>query len=314
MDREGFVPFHINAEKGDFEGNGGHGRYVLLPGSEGRAEKIASTWKDVIVKKHPRNHNLYLGRMESGAGDIDMAVISTGMGAPSADIIINELINLGARNLIKIGTSGSMQPDLVPAGSVVVPTGSVKDETTSARYLPVEMPAVPSLEFLTAAYTAWTETRGEVDAADDYADSAAVEAVNDYADIARNDVKQDSVLPCDVFFGVVHSKDSLYAREMLVGPKRRENEEYMRVLKDSGVLASEMETSILFTLGQLYSRQFAREGDRPVLTGAVLAVIGGSTPFGDKATEAAAIDAAISFCLKTVGVLHRIRIQSRMQY
>jgi hypothetical protein len=51
-----------------------------------------------------------------------------------------------------------------------------------------------------------------------------------------------------------------------------------------------------------------------VLTGAVLAVIGGSAPFADKATEAAAIEAAISFCLKTVEVLHRTRMQSCIQY
>lgn len=166
----------------------------------------------------------------------------------------------------------------------------------------MEMPAVPSLEFLTAAYNAWMEIK------------AADDAVNGNADTTNKDVVLDSAFPCDVFFGVVHSKDSLYAREMLVGPKRRENEEYMRILKDGGVLASEMETSILFTLGQLYSRQFAGEVGRPVLTGAVLAVIGGSTPFGDKATEAAAIDAAISFCLKTVEMLHRTRMHSRMKH
>lgn len=283
---EGFVPFHINAQESDFEGNGGCGRYVLLPGSEGRAEKIASMWKDITVKKHPRNHNLYLGRMESEAGDIDMAVVSTGMGAPSADIIINELVNLGVRNLIRIGTSGSMQPERVPAGSVVVPTGSVKDESASARYLPVEMPAVPSLEFLVAAHDA-------------------------LAEIMKEAGEQGAGLPYEVFFGVVHSKDSLYAREMLVGPKRRENEEYMRILKDGGVLASEMETSILFTLGQVYGHRFDREGGRPVLTGAVLAVIGGDEPFADKATETVATDAAISFCLKTVEMLHRTRLEQR---
>jgi uridine phosphorylase len=302
MDRDGFVPYHINAEKGDFDGNGGRGRYILLPGSQGRAEKIASMWKDVAVKKHPRGHDLYLGRMESGAGDIDMAVISTGMGAPSADIIINELVNLGARNLIRIGTSGSLQPERVPAGSVVVPTGSVKDEMTTGRYLPAEVPAVPSLEFLVAAYHAWTEINAADDAADDNTDDTAYNA------------GRDPAFPGDVFFGVVHTKDSLYAREMLVGPKRRESEEYMRILKDGGVLASEMETSILFTLGQVYSQQFISEGGRPVLTGAVLAVIGGSAPFADKATEAAAIEAAISFCLKTVEVLHRTRMQSCIQY
>ena len=64
---EGFVPFHINAQESDFEGNGGCGRYVLLPGSEDGLRRSRSMWKDVS-EKHPRNHNLYLGRMESEAG------------------------------------------------------------------------------------------------------------------------------------------------------------------------------------------------------------------------------------------------------
>lgn len=279
MSMENFAPIHINAEKGDFEGNGEYGRYVLIPGSEGRAEKIASMWKDVVVKKHPRNHNLYLGKMETETGDIDMAVISTGIGPSSADIIINELIALGARNLIRVGTSGSMQPEYIPAGSVVVPTGSVKDETTSARYLPAEVPAVPSMGFILAANRAYEEMLAE----------------------------PDGTFSHQVFFGIVHSKDSLYAREMGAGPKRRENEEYMRLMKEGGVLASEMETSILFTLGQIYGQQNRRAGRAPVLTGAVLAVIGGSTPFGDKDTEASAIEAAISFSLRTIEVLNNSR-------
>ncbi len=292
MKMEKFVPFHINAESDDFKGNGNNGRYVLLPGSEGRAEKIAAMWQDVTVRKHPRNHNLYMGKMNTESGDIDMAVISTGMGTPSADIIINELINLGARNLIRIGTSGSMQPEYVPEGSIVVPTGSVKDETTTSRYLPAEMPAVPSMEFLTAAHMA--------------KDGLLVDAVhNSKAEADKRGLAR--VYPNQVFFGIVHSKDSLYAREMLVGPKRRENEEYMRLLKEGGVLASEMETSILFTLGQIYSHQNIKNGKPPIATGAVLAVIGGFTPFGDKDTETSAINAAISYCFKTVEVLNLSR-------
>jgi uridine phosphorylase len=94
---------------------------------------------------------------------------------------------------------------------------------------------------------------------------------------------------------------------MGVGPKSRENGEYMKLLKEGGVLASEMETSILFTLGQIYSQQNRKAGTAPVLTGAVLAVIGCSTPFGDRDTEVSAIDAAVSFALRTVEVLNIMR-------
>ena len=183
----------------------------------------------------------------------------------------------------------------------MVPTGSVKDEMTTGRYLPAEVPAVPSLEFLVAAYHAWTEINAADDAADDNTDDTAYNA------------GRDPAFPGDVFFGVVHTKDSLYAREMLVGPKRRESEEYMRILKDGGVLASEMETSILFTLGQVYSQQFISEGAGPCSQAQSLPS-SAIRSFADKATEAAAIEAAISFCLKTVEVLHRTRMQSCIQY
>lgn len=277
MNREQFIPHHINACRDDFNGNGIHGRYVLLPGSEGRAEKISERWKKVTVKKHPRNHNLYMGTLETKTGNIDMAVVSTGMGTPSADIIINELILLGARNLIRVGTAGSLQPDFVPAGAIVIPTGSVRDESASCRYLPVEVPAVPSLEFLLAAHSAGEQMLTEG-------------------------------MKAGVFnFGIVHSKDSLYAREMLVGPRKQENEAYMQQLKQGGVLASEMETSILFALGQIYSQENRKNGDLEVLTGAVLAIIGGDTPFGSKDVEAAAIDTSITFCMKTVEELNRFR-------
>ena len=54
MDGDGFVPYHINAEKGDFDGTEAVGAISCCPVHRGGRKKIASMWKDVAVKKHPR--------------------------------------------------------------------------------------------------------------------------------------------------------------------------------------------------------------------------------------------------------------------
>lgn len=93
---------------------------------------------DLVVKKHPRGHDLHLGKIKGS--DVDMGIISTGMGCPSVDIIISELILLGAKWFIRIGTSGSMNKSL-KVGGIVIGTGGVRDEGTSRHYAPMEFPA-----------------------------------------------------------------------------------------------------------------------------------------------------------------------------
>lgn len=274
MSENKFVPHHMNAEAKDFEGNGKWGRYIILPGSDGRAANIAEGWKDVQEKRHPRAHNLYIGTMTTAIGDIDVATISTGMGAASADIILNELNLLGAKNFIRIGTAGSLQHKTIRRGAIVVPTGSVRDESSSLRYLPAEVPSIPSLDFLIAAK------------------------------VTLNGFKAASH---PVFFGPVHAKDSLYAREFLVGPLKEENQRYMQVLKDGGVIASEMESSILFTLGGIFDFENKKKNLGPVLTGSVLGIIGDDAPFGDKDIEAATVKESINFVFKTIENLHGMR-------
>src|SRR5262245_18673294 len=100
-----FNPFHINATAEDLAGNNGLGRYVLLPGSDGRAKAIAEYFTNTIVKTHPRGHHLYLGEIEGTNGPIEVATISSGMGCPSMEIILHELFHLGAKRFLRVGTA-----------------------------------------------------------------------------------------------------------------------------------------------------------------------------------------------------------------
>lgn len=58
-----------------------------------------------------------------------------GIGAPVAVAILEELVALGCRRFVSIGTAGSLQPDLA-VGELVVCERAVRDEGTSYHYVP----------------------------------------------------------------------------------------------------------------------------------------------------------------------------------
>lgn len=238
-------PEHINAAPEDFQGNGANGRYIFFPGSDGRAKQIAERFSNVVVKEHPRRHNLYMGTIEEDGQTIDVASISSGMGTPSLDIICNELLHLGAKRFLRVGTAGLMQPEYMQPGNLVIGTGSVRDEGASKTYVPPEFPAIASLEMVTAAM---------------------------HAAKKLNRIKS-------VYTGIMHSKDSLFAREFGQGTMSEENRRYMRILHDAGVVASEMESAMLFILAQIWDHKMRLEKKGRVFAGALCAVVGEGEAF-----------------------------------
>ena len=86
---------------------------VLLPGDPGRAMAMAQA---LLVS--PKMHNLhrglwgYTGTTIDELGGRPLSIQSTGMGAPSAAIVIHELAELGVRNAIRVGTCGALDPSL----------------------------------------------------------------------------------------------------------------------------------------------------------------------------------------------------------
>ena len=134
-----FEPIHINMKKQHSSGNNGKGRFFIIPGSSERAKWIATTFLKVEkILYSNRGHDVYLGTYDN----IDIGVVSTGMGCPSLDIIVTELILLGVRHFLRIGTCGSMNDNLLKVGEIAIATAAVRDEHTSLAYLPIEIPAV----------------------------------------------------------------------------------------------------------------------------------------------------------------------------
>ena len=85
---------------------------------------------------------------------VDAAAVSTGMGCTSLNVIVTELIALGARQLLRVGTSGSVVPAVVRVGDLVIATAGVRDEGASDRYFGREYPAVGHFDWIFALHRA----------------------------------------------------------------------------------------------------------------------------------------------------------------
>lgn len=74
-------------------------------------------------------------------------VMSTGIGAPSAAIGIEELHNIGVKTVIRVGSCGALQPE-IGLGDLIVGEGIVRDDGLTKKYAPEIYPAVPSFKLL----------------------------------------------------------------------------------------------------------------------------------------------------------------------
>lgn len=73
------------------------------------------------------------------AGEVAL-VADFGIGAPVAAVMLEDLVALGCRSIVSIGTSGGMDPQL-SVGDLVVCSGAIRDEGTSHHYVPAGEPA-----------------------------------------------------------------------------------------------------------------------------------------------------------------------------
>jgi DeoD family purine-nucleoside phosphorylase len=123
---------------------------VLLPGDPGRALLLAQS---LLQEPKMFNHNRGLWGYTGTAVDGEpMTIQSTGMGGPSAAIVIWELAELGARRLVRTGTCGALHESLA-LGDLLIATAALAGDGTS-RALGADIRMEPSPELLAAARAA----------------------------------------------------------------------------------------------------------------------------------------------------------------
>src|SRR5437763_16011148 len=119
------MPIHIRAEPGQYA------EACLLPGDPLRARYIAETYLDGAVERNTERGMLgYTGEFEGRA----VSVQATGMGCPSAAIVMEELVQLGVKRFLRVGTCGGLQPDL-QLGDLTVAVTRVPADSTAQHLI-----------------------------------------------------------------------------------------------------------------------------------------------------------------------------------
>lgn len=122
------MPIHLRAETGDYAPN------VLCPGDPRRARYIAETFFDPGFRTVNEERGM-LGFTGTFEGQ-PISVQTTGMGCPSAGIVFEELVMLGAQRLIRVGTCGGLKEGM-RMGDTVVGISATAEDTTPLRYAEV---------------------------------------------------------------------------------------------------------------------------------------------------------------------------------
>jgi uridine phosphorylase len=202
------LQYHLMIKKGDVS------RYVLLPGDPERDPLIAKYWDKAWHVATHREFVTYSGYYKG----VFISATSTGIGAPSTAIAIEELARCGVDTFIRVGTTGALKRE-IKLGDLVISTGAVRLEGTSRHYAISEYPAVASFEVVLALIEA--------------AESLGV----------------------NYHVGLTASSDSFYVGQERPGfkdylpPFQRGLIEYLRSMN---VLNFEMEASVIFILSNIY--------------------------------------------------------------
>ncbi|MEE8596512.1 purine-nucleoside phosphorylase [candidate division WOR-3 bacterium] len=195
------MPIHLRANKNDYAST------VLLVGDPGRAENISKVLKNSKLVNKNRGLLGYTGTYK----DKQISVQTTGMGCPSTAIVVEELIQLDVKRLIRIGTCGGIGKDIKPLDIIGAVAASPFDGTTRT-YLNNE-PHAPfaTFEILKTAY-----------------------------DVSKT-------MGINVYFSGIASVDVFY----------NPCSDYVEKLRAKGIIAVEMETSLIYYLANRSNKQAA---------------------------------------------------------
>lgn len=122
---------HILCKKGDVAAN------VILPGDPGRVLRIAKLMDNGKEISFNREYRVFTGKYKG----TPVSICSTGIGGPSTAIAMEELISLGAKNFIRVGSCGANQSK-IKIGDLVISDSVVREDHTCLDYVPLQYPAI----------------------------------------------------------------------------------------------------------------------------------------------------------------------------
>lgn len=122
---------HILCKKGDIA------PYVLLPGDPGRVLRMMKLLDKAREISFNREYRVVTGKYKG----VPVSICSTGIGGPSTAIALEELINLGAKVFIRVGSCGASQKN-IKIGDLIISDSVIREDHTCLDYVPLQFPAV----------------------------------------------------------------------------------------------------------------------------------------------------------------------------
>jgi uridine phosphorylase len=189
-------------------------RVAVLPGDPDRVQTLAAMIDTPTFFTLRRGYRAVTGTYRG----TPVWVVSTGVGGASLEHVLVELRELGVDTVIRVGTTGALQPG-IDVGDLVVNDGAVRLDGTSLSYVRAEYPAAAAWEVVAAVVSAARATG----------------------------------IPTHV--GVGATTASFFpgqARETFSGWSTRRSREILDEMREVGVLNFEMEAATLFTVSRLF--------------------------------------------------------------
>jgi len=130
---------HLHAEPGDYA------PLVLLPGDPARATAIAARFDGGQAAARQVNANRGLLGYTGTIDGRPISVQTSGMGAPSIALVTEELLRLGARQLVRVGTTGALRGE-IGLGEIVIATASSPTDGATNTFMGGK-PYAPAADF-----------------------------------------------------------------------------------------------------------------------------------------------------------------------
>ena len=180
---------------------------VIVCGDPFRVDRFAALLQDPKPAVQNREYRFIQGTY----GGKPITIISHGIGSAGAAICFDELMQQGAKKIIRIGTAGGLY-DSTKVGDVVCATAAVREDGASLKMIPANYPAVCDFKLV----------------------AKLEDSCKKYGD--------------DFQSGIVLTSDLFYPKVMDPG---------LKLYKEAGVVAVEMELATLLTLASLHGVQAA---------------------------------------------------------
>jgi uridine phosphorylase len=232
--------YHLNLKPEDVADT------IIFVGDQDRVKKITKYFDSIEIDKQKREFKTQTGTYKGKR----ISVISTGIGPDNIDIVLNELdalvnIDLNTRepkekltslNIIRIGTSGSLQAD-IPVNSFVISTHGL-DLNAMLHAYQITPVTNPDIEEAFIKHTHWNSNKGRP------------LIINNYKGLETKFESEQTFKGITATAGGFYGPQGRVLRLPLQDPKLNSKIDSFRY-NDLRITNLEMETSVIYGLSKL---------------------------------------------------------------